>query len=140
MTEVNEITQKMEFNSSISNIAKIEELIDKVCDTHHITEDYYGNILIALTEAVNNAIVHGNHLDSSKKVSLCYETKNNQVCFIVKDEGKGFDFTKIPDPTIPQNINKLNGRGVFLMRLLADEVVFEENGSKVKLKFCITNN
>lgn len=140
MTEVNETTQKMEFNSNISNISKIEELIEKVCDNHHITEDYYGNILIALTEAVNNAIVHGNHLDSNKKVSLCYETNNNQVCFIVKDEGKGFDFTKIPDPTLPQNINKLNGRGVFLMRSLADEVVFEENGSKVKLKFCITNN
>lgn len=134
------LAQNLELSSDVSNLIQIEKLIDSVCDNCHITEDNYGNILIALTEAVNNAIVHGNKEDVSKKVTLTYVVSNNEVCFVVKDEGKGFDLNQVPDPTLPENINKLNGRGVFLMNSLADEVVYEENGSAVSLRFCLTSS
>ncbi|TXB64759.1 ATP-binding protein [Vicingus serpentipes] len=134
------LAQNLVLSSDISNLIQIEKLIDSVCDNCHITEDNYGNILIALTEAVNNAIVHGNKEDVSKKVTLTYVVSSNEVCFVVKDEGNGFDLNQVPDPTLPENINKLNGRGVFLMNSLADEVVYEENGSAVSLKFCLTNS
>lgn len=134
------LAQNLVLSSDVSNLVQIEKLIDSVCDNCHITEDNYGNILIALTEAVNNAIVHGNKKDVSKKVTLTYVVSNNEVCFVVKDEGNGFDLNQVPDPTLPENINKLNGRGVFLMNSLADEVVYEENGSAVSLKFCLTNS
>jgi anti-sigma regulatory factor (Ser/Thr protein kinase) len=134
------LAQNLVLSSDISNLIQIEKLIDSVCDHCHITEDNYGNILIALTEAVNNAIVHGNKEDVSKKVTLIYVVSSNEVCFVVKDEGNGFDLNQVPDPTLPENINKLNGRGVFLMNSLADEVVYEENGSAVSLKFCLTSS
>ena len=134
------LAQNLVLSSDVSNLIQIETLIDSVCANCHITEDNYGNILIALTEAVNNAIVHGNKEDVSKKVTLTYVVSNNEVCFVIKDEGNGFDLNKVPDPTLPENINKLNGRGVFLMNSLADEVVYEENGSAVSLKFCLTNS
>lgn len=134
------LAQNLVLSSDVSNLVQIEKLIDSVCDNCHITEDNYGNILIALTEAVNNAIVHGNKEDVSKKVTLTYVVSNNEVCFVIKDEGNGFDLNQVPDPTLPENINKLNGRGVFLMNSLADEVVYEENGSAVSLKFCLTNS
>lgn len=140
MTTLTSLTEKMEFTSEVSNLPQIEQLIDLVCDKHHISEDNYGNILIALTEAVNNAIVHGNKQDPTKTFSLELETKNDDVFFIVKDEGNGFEYNKVPDPTLPQNIHKINGRGVFLMKSLADEVSFEDNGSKVKLRFSLLNN
>lgn len=140
MTTLTSFTEKMEFTSEISNLPQIEQLIDLVCDKHHISEDNYGNILIALTEAVNNAIIHGNKQDPTKTVLLQLQTKNDDVFFIVQDEGSGFEYNNVPDPTLPQNINKLNGRGVFLMKSLADEVCFEENGSKVKLRFSLLNN
>jgi len=140
MTTLAHTIQKMELSSQVSNLSQIEQLIDGICDKHYISEDSYGNILIALTEAVNNAIVHGNKQDPAKKVNLLLEASNDDVSFVIKDEGQGFDYDHIPDPTLPENLNKLNGRGVFLMKSLADEVSFEENGSLVRLKFCISNN
>jgi len=139
MTEHNTI-QYLELPSKIESLSKIELLIDEICQTFKINEDSYGNILIALTEAVNNAITHGNQLDPSKKVNLEYETTKNQLSFTIKDEGDGFNYDGIPDPTLPENIEKINGRGVFLMKSLADEVEFEENGALVKLKFNISVN
>lgn len=140
MNVLDRITDNIEFESQLNNINQIERLIDEVCEKLSIDEDYYGNMLIALTEAVNNAIVHGNKQDPNKHVKLHYETKNNEVLFIVQDQGIGFDLTKVPDPTKPENIHNLSGRGVFLMKKLADEVTFENNGSKVRLRFTISTN
>lgn len=140
MSVLDKVTRNLEFESKLNNINQIEQLIDEVCERLSINEDYYGNMLIALTEAVNNAIVHGNKQDPTKHVKLFYETKNNEVFFTVQDQGFGFDLANVPDPTKPENLHKLSGRGVFLMKNLADEVVFEENGAKVKLKFTISNN
>ena len=134
------IIQHLELPSQIDSITEIEALIDDVCDRYSIGEDYYGNILIALTEAINNAITHGNKLNPNKKVNLEMETHHNELNFIIKDEGDGFDYNNIPDPTLPENITKLSGRGVFLMKSLADEVAFEENGTKVMLKFTVSAN
>jgi len=134
------LAQNIVLSSDVSNIVQIEELIDTICENCHITEDNYGNILIALTEAVNNAIVHGNKYDKTKNVNLSLEASDREVCFIVKDEGDGFDETLVPDPTLPENLDKLSGRGVFLMNSLADEVSFEENGTLVRLKFTISTN
>lgn len=140
MIVLNKINDNIEFESQLNNISQIELLIDEVCDKLSIDQDYYGNMLIALTEAVNNAIIHGNKQDPNKHVKLHYETKNNEVLFTVQDQGIGFDYLKVPDPTTPENIHNLNGRGVFLMKNLADEVTFEKNGSKVMLRFTISTN
>jgi serine/threonine-protein kinase RsbW len=119
----------------VENLSLVEKLIDQVCVEYRVNEDHYGNILIALTEAVNNAIIHGNKQDPSKHITLSCETKDNNLLFIVEDEGPGFDFDHLPDPTDPENIEKPNGRGVFLMKNLADEVNFFNNGNRVELKF-----
>ncbi len=92
---------------------------------------------MALTEAVNNAIYHGNQSNPNKLIEISFISTPDLVSFIVKDEGNGFSHTNLPDPTNPENIEKPNGRGVFLMRNLADNVSFEENGSKVTLDFKI---
>ena len=94
-----------------------------------------GNILVAITEAVNNAIYHGNQANPKKNIDIFFKSFPDHVSFIVKDEGKGFNYDSLPDPTNPENIENPNGRGVFLMRNLADNVSFEENGSKVILDF-----
>lgn len=134
------LIQHIELPSKIDCISEIETFIDDICEKYSIGEDYYGNILIALTEAINNAITHGNKLNPNKKVNLDIETYPNELNFIIKDEGDGFDFNNIPDPTLPENIAKLRGRGVFLMKSLADDVVFEERGKTVKLKFTLSAN
>ena len=121
--------------SITENIRMIESFIDNAKERFHLDDDIYGNIMIAVTEAVNNAIKHGNASDSSKNVSLSLSLHENLLKFIVKDEGKGFDYHSLPDPTSPENLEKPGGRGIFLMKNLSDEVSFKENGRWVELSF-----
>lgn len=129
-------TEKVvKFSSQTENIAIVEKLVDEVCESYEIKEDFYGNILISLTEAVNNAIVHGNKMDPSKEVIVTFSTEDKVLKFTIEDEGPGFDYDNLPDPTAPENIEKPNGRGVFLMRNLADRCNFVDDGKIVELEF-----
>jgi serine/threonine-protein kinase RsbW len=126
---------RIEIPSLSENIRIIESFIDNAKEKFHLDEDIYGNIMIAVTEAVNNAIRHGNQNNSSKNVSLTLSLNEGLIKFEVRDEGNGFDFHKLPDPTSPENISKPGGRGIFLMKHLSDEVTFKENGKVVELSF-----
>jgi serine/threonine-protein kinase RsbW len=126
---------KIEIPSISDNIRIIESFIDNAKEKFHLDEDIYGNIMIAVTEAVNNAIKHGNRNDSSKNVSLSLNLNEGLLKFIVEDQGSGFDFHKLPDPTSPENISKPGGRGIFLMKHLSDEVCFKDSGKVVELSF-----
>ena len=127
--------QKMKISSKSENMILVERMIEDVCDLFEVGEDNFGNILIAVTEAVNNAIQHGNKYDPAKHIQISFKSSKNQISFVVQDEGSGFDFTKIPDPTSPENIEKPHGRGIFLMNSLADKVEFEDHGKIVQLYF-----
>jgi serine/threonine-protein kinase RsbW len=127
--------EKLEIGSSSESMRLVERLVDDVCDVFSVNEDFYGNILIAVTEAVNNAIYHGNGGNPSKRVEIRFESAENNIQFSVKDEGNGFDYNSLPDPTEPLNIDKPMGRGIFLMKNLADKVEFNKNGQEVLLTF-----
>ncbi|MDQ3535525.1 MAG: ATP-binding protein [Bacteroidota bacterium] len=126
---------KIQIPSLIENIRIIESFIDNAKDKYELDDDIYGNIMIAVTESVNNAIKHGNQNDINKNVSLSLTLHDNLIKFVVEDEGSGFSYYNLPDPTAPENIDKPGGRGIFLMRNLSDEVVFKENGRVVELSF-----
>jgi len=127
----------IEIPSLAENIRIIESFIDNAKEKYHLNDDIYGNIMIAVTEAVNNAIRHGNKDNSSKNVSISLSLEDGMIKFKVQDEGNGFDFHKLPDPTAPENISKPGGRGIFLMKNLSDEVDFKENGKVVELSFYV---
>jgi len=135
LTKKVELLERINFPSKAENINLAEKLIDELCEKHNVHEDHYGNILIAITEAVNNAIHHGNKLDPEKSVTLGYSVDGDKLSVLIADEGPGFDFENLPDPTEPENIEKPHGRGVFLMKALADEVQFEQNGAEVEMVF-----
>ncbi|RLD25205.1 MAG: ATP-binding protein [Bacteroidetes bacterium] len=119
------------------NIRIIESFIDNAKEKFQLNDDIYGNIMISVTESVNNAIKHGNQNITSKNVSISLMLNESQLKFRIEDEGVGFDYHNLPDPTAPENIEKPGGRGIFLMKHLADEVTFSENGSVVELIFYI---
>lgn len=125
--------------SNPQNIAIVEKFIDDLRNEVNIGDDVYGNILISLTEAANNAIIHGNKCDESKNLTIDYslDDRGKNLTFIVKDEGPGFDYNHLPDPTEPENLEKTHGRGVFLMMQLADMVVFSDNGATIEMQFRI---
>jgi serine/threonine-protein kinase RsbW len=125
----------IEIPSISENIRMIESFIDNARESFKLNDDIYGNIMIAITEAVNNAIKHGNRSDSRKNVSLSLILEKSQIKFRVQDEGIGFDFDNLPDPTSPENLEKPGGRGIFLMKHLSDEVEFKDGGRIVELCF-----
>lgn len=130
---------RIEIPSLSENIRMIESFIDNAKEKFQLNDDIYGNIMIAVTEAVNNAIRHGNKSESTKNVTLILTLENGLIKFKIEDEGKGFDFRNLPDPTSPENIEKPGGRGIFLMKHLSDEVDFKESGRVVELSFYINN-
>lgn len=131
------VVNNLSFKSDIKNINLVEKLIDEISSVYGLHSDVYGKILLAVVEGVNNAIVHGNKLNKEKMVNVDYSIDNQRIEFIIKDEGLGFNFNDVPDPTKPENIEKSHGRGIFLMNHLADEIEFLNNGSTVKLFFSL---
>ena len=117
------------------NIRIVESFIDNAKDKYKINDDIYGNIMIAVTESVNNAIKHGNKGRKDKNVELSLWFDDSSLKFVIRDQGLGFDFKNLPDPTMPENIDKPGGRGIYLMKHLCDEVFFEHNGTQVTLCF-----
>ena len=123
--------------SKIENISLVEKLIDDVSEEAKINSEVYGKMLIATVEGVNNSIVHGNKEDETKKVTITFFIEKNEIKIFIEDEGPGFNYTNVPDPTIPENIENIHGRGVYLMKHLADDVIFHGRGNKVELNFNI---
>jgi serine/threonine-protein kinase RsbW len=92
------------------------------------------DVEVALREALANAIIHGNHENPRKHVHVRCRCKPDEVSIAVKDEGRGFDVNNIADPTTPENIGSVHGRGIYLMKALMDEVRFEEGGVVVQMR------
>ncbi|MBK7232254.1 MAG: ATP-binding protein [Saprospiraceae bacterium] len=117
------------------NIVKIEQYLNQVFADYQISPAHYHNVLIALTEAVNNAITHGNRQDENKFVQINSQHSRRCITFRISDEGSGFDPASIPDPTLPENLERCGGRGVFLMQKLCKKVIFSDNGRTVQIEF-----
>lgn len=124
--------------SGMKHIHLVERFIEEICDRYNIGMDYYGNITAAVMEAVENSIVHGNGMQEDKMIDLLFEAKPGRLIFQIQDEGDGFNYNKISDPTdTTQSSSELQGRGLFIIRRLADEVHFNEKGNCIKLHFRI---
>ena len=121
--------------SKVESLRLVEKLVDEVSEACSMSSEVYGNVLIATMEAANNAILHGNKLNAQKDVNIAFKWSQVKLVLEVTDQGTGFNFSNIPDPTEPGNVEKVNGRGVFLMERLSDEISFKENGRKVYLTF-----
>jgi serine/threonine-protein kinase RsbW len=121
--------------SDLSYLPRIEGIVDNLAREYHLPEAVTANVYMALTEAVKNAIMFGNNSNHDLTVDIYIQQDEKTLSVTVDDQGKGFDFSAIPDPTAPENIQKITGRGIFFMKNLADKVEFMKNGSSVKLTF-----
>lgn len=136
LMEILKMSSKMlTISSNPNNILKVENYLRDAQRDMNIDDQRFPDILISLTEAVNNAIIHGNKADESKNVEINMEGQHTGIAISVTDEGRGFDPAQIPDPTAPENIECCGGRGVFIMSRLADKISFANNGSTVQMFF-----
>jgi serine/threonine-protein kinase RsbW len=123
--------------SNLMSINVLDSFVQDVVHQYKISQEVHGNMLISLTEAVTNAITHGNHYDENKVVQINLQKKSDTIAIRVSDQGCGFDPESVPDPTCDENICKCGGRGVFLMQRLCDQIQYKDNGRTVEMHFKI---
>ena len=125
----------LNFASDIGNLRLVEKAIDELSLELDLSDEVYGNVLVATMEATNNAIIHGNRSNPEKEVKIKMKLEDKELMVHIEDQGEGFDHMNVPDPTAPENLEKINGRGIFLMERLSDEILYIEEGRIVELKF-----
>lgn len=133
------MSTRIQFASKAENIVIAEKFIEDVRAEVKMTDHVYEDILVALTEAANNAMSHGNKDDSFKSVEIHCKLDDNRelLSLIVKDEGAGFDYDNLDDPTTPENLLRASGRGVFLMKELSQAIFFSNKGARVDMLFSL---
>ena len=124
--------------SEAEAVNEVITVLEDLRETHDFKEDVHGSLVVAVSEAINNSVFHGNKQDPQKKVYVDIELRNQYRLVVrVKDEGNGFNPDALEDPVSPENLFSPGGRGVYFMRTLADEVVFHNEGREVELVFNI---
>jgi len=131
--------EKISFFSRLENLVFAERFIEDLLSSNKLSDQQFYEIQLVIAEAVINAIVHGNKLHPEKYVTVIGNVEKGIALFTIKDEGKGFDFTNLSDPTSAERIYKPYGRGVFLMKKLANKITFLENGSTVCIEFLLND-
>ena len=127
----------LQLQSVPESITILENLIEEIADKYKISDDVFANMMTCLNEALNNAMIHGNKQDPAKKVIINAEIEGRRITWTVTDEGPGFDYVHLADPTAPENLESLTGRGVFIIKHLADQCIFNSKGNEVELHFKI---
>jgi len=133
-----EVDLVLELPTDVGSIKRTVDLVMRQCarcvqEGEEMERRLRLNLRVGLTEALSNAMLYGNHRDPEKRVRLELCTEDEGITVRVIDEGEGFDPSQVPNPTTPVNVDKEDGRGIFLMRELLDEVRFNERGNCVTL-------
>ncbi len=123
----------VEIESDPNNLITVEEFVNYFCKDINLTDDQLANVLLAVTEATTNAIIHANKCDQSKMVTIDVKVNETKLVVKIKDEGEGFDPAVIPDPTEPENLLNESGRGVYLMRVYMDNVEYNLTPSGMEI-------
>lgn len=121
-------------NSDKSELKRVEEFIKEVFSFYDFPLEYYNNVLLSISEATLNSIVHGNKNDRRKKVELDVDCKTNLISVKITDEGEGFDYETLPDPTKKENILKESGRGIHIIKNVAKSISFNEKGNSLQFE------
>lgn len=114
----------LEIESDPNNLITVEEFVNYFAKDLGLDNERIAALLLAVTEATTNAIIHANKCDVNKLVTVDVQVDTTKITIKITDEGEGFDPSEIPDPTQPENLLKDSGRGVYLMRVYMDELKY----------------
>jgi serine/threonine-protein kinase RsbW len=114
----------VEIPSRLEELSRVEKLAQKIAKAYGLTQDRLDNLAIAVTEAVGNAILHGNRQDPQKTVRIRFHLDGIYLRIEVSDQGRGFNPDALSDPLLPENLMKESGRGVFILKSLMDDIHF----------------
>ena len=128
---------ELKFSSSLESIHEVERFVEEISNQYHLNDNYFGNIMVALTEACRNAIIHGNAEDPAKNVHILMESKPEGLTFSVIDQGAGFNYKPYSSLDSLLLSDDIKGRGILLILSVADEVKFSNKGRVIKMLFRI---
>lgn len=126
-------TYTLSLISDLNEIDRLTEFVNRISNEAKLNHEKEHQIMLVLSEAVTNAILHGNKRDPEKTVELTAKITSGTITLTVADQGAGFDYNKVPDPRKQENLLKTGGRGVWLIREFADRVAYFDNGSKIEI-------
>jgi len=134
-----EVIHKLELKifSDTLQLYLVEEFVKHIFLEYALDNRLFIKVLICVNEATVNSISHGNQYDTNKKITISYEYREQTLFFRIKDQGDGFDFDHIPDPTTKENIMKETGRGIYLLKHLAREITFKEKGRVIEFSIVL---
>lgn len=121
-------------DSTLETVDKAEQTASRIASESGFDEDEVMQIAMAVREAAVNAVLHGNAYDPEKKVELEFERTGQDLVITIRDQGKGLDPAKIPDPLAPENLLKTSGRGIFLIRSFMDDVQIHPSSAGTEIK------
>jgi serine/threonine-protein kinase RsbW len=129
MTQFGDKVLKTDFDE----LEYLDEIVESLSAEAGMDQEQAAGLMLCVSEAVTNGMLHGNKMDETKTVHLTAKAVNGEVVVTVQDQGKGFDPDAVPDPLEEANLLKPSGRGVFLMKTYCDEVKYDQNGTRVTL-------
>ncbi|HET6557829.1 MAG TPA: ATP-binding protein [Prolixibacteraceae bacterium] len=124
-------------SSRLKNIEQVREFVKEIFREARLNMSFFNRIFLGISEAVSNAILHGNKMNPEKNVLIKMKLRGNRFNIEVEDEGKGFSEHDVFDPTCKEHIKREHGRGIFILRNLADEISFKDDGRKILIQFTI---
>jgi serine/threonine-protein kinase RsbW len=124
----------LNIESDKKELIKVEAFLQRIFNDNHFPEESFNKVLLCISEAVINSIEHGNRNTIGKKVSIVVNCNENDLIVEVKDEGEGFEYDRIPDPTEAENIRKERGRGIYILKSVCNKLIFKDKGKCVEFK------
>ncbi len=125
-------TFRLSLNSTYQESEKIPDFVTNIQEKSQLEDETTGNLMLLLSEAVTNAIVHGNKLDKKKKVEVEVQINSNKIVSTVKDQGDGFEPNTANNPLKEENLLKDSGRGIFLIKEISDSMDYLDNGTTIR--------
>lgn len=120
--------------SDKSELKKVKEFLSEIFVKHKLPQNWFNNVFLCISEAVINSIEHGNCNNVNKLVSIGIDSYSNKIHIHIKDEGDGFNFYEVEDPTRCENVKKETGRGIHIIKSLSDNLEYNEKGNGVQFK------
>jgi serine/threonine-protein kinase RsbW len=120
--------------SDVSELKKVEYFLIDIFNENGFDQKYFNKIYLCISEAVVNAIKHGNRNDLKKNVFIAVNCTLQDISVQIEDEGNGFDLNNVKDPTTKENLNNESGRGIFIIRKLSNKIEYNEKGNRIQFK------